>query len=935
MASSNFLPPDAINNSLRSLLLSSKGGIPLHLLLKEYRDMIGEDIPLRDLGYSSIDQFVQNVPDICRISHSTNGTVMIHGIPTEKNAHIANMIALQKSKKSKVYSAPRRLLRFSPDSHEIQPRPPRPGVIGSGRIPQYRGKSSGKPVKSATPKSTIRPKPKSTSLQELGKYLEDNNFPPCEIKTAEIGSKKSRSRTYVSTVKVSDKSFQTFPQDYPTREQAEEAVAKLALDSLGLFVQPNTQLLSPSNIDIDAVAARMATIVGTKSNGVWSNKVSEQYKAKYKEQLPENWLNQIDSLRHHLQIMSPIDGFYIVAPCAKQEGAIVGESGSCANDDMVRPPSLTLPSDPTWDIYVTVVHNTASIVCRLMGPEYNEKFDDLCTEMELFYFHEKDSFRVTNPSIGALYAVKLDTDWYRAEVKTVDGDYVRVHFIDHGDEDNVPAADLRKISPKFLALPAQAKEMKLDGLEERTRIDEMASGLLRTAILGRSLIAEVVSRAEPCPSIILFDTSYDNDININEKIFRSLCDESSSFSRLSVGSCLSVFMSHVSDSGYVFVRQNSSNESSLEMTMIPVDETSNNSSNDDLCRASLLNTFATEGKADANSVEYCEQGAMDSSQNESKLIEFPYQIIKCLLSTNAFPSLNHRWTSRTTEKLWSIIPENKQILIKVLKTSDGVPEVELFEGSESLNNKLASYIDVFDNNGCDNLTSNVADAVNRLNVSQRFSFSDDILTSSTNLLLPEVPSRGQFFDVYVMLAASPSNFTIQPLNDAGMLQSLVSDMFKFYSKNPRHKLLNEHFKTESYFASIHQEDKCWYRVKVDRVINEQTVAIKYVDYGDCTVVGMEDLEPLYPEFRHLPMQAIKAALSDIVPTNRDWTPGDAMWFSQRTVNKQFVSIVKDVVNEEDGSLKIGVSLIDVDDPENDVDVGKQLVDDQRAVFLCI
>ncbi len=61
-----------------------------------------------------------------------------------------------------------------------------------------------------------------------------------------------------------------------------------------------------------------------------------------------------------------------------------------------------------------------------------------------------------------------------------------------------------------------------------------------------------------------------------------------------------------------------------------------------------------------------------------------------------------------------------------------------------------------------------------------------------------------------------------------------------------------------------------------------------------------------------------------------------MWFSNRVVDKQFVSVVKNLsTDEEEGVVRIGVSLIDTTHPTLDVDVEKELVDMGKAVFLCV
>ena len=79
--------------------------------------------------------------------------------------------------------------------------------------------------------------------------------------------------------------------------------------------------------------------------------------------------------------------------------------------------------------------------------------------------------------------------------------------------------------------------------------------------------------------------------------------------------------------------------------------------------------------------------------------------------------------------------------------------------------------------------------------------------------------------------------------------------------------------------------------------------------------------------------------TDIVAVNGDWSPTDTVWFSQRVLNKQFVSKVKDVVTDTAVSdtleYKLSVSLFDTSDPDQDIVIDKELVDQGRAVYLCL
>ena len=76
--------------------------------------------------------------------------------------------------------------------------------------------------------------------------------------------------------------------------------------------------------------------------------------------------------------------------------------------------------------------------------------------------------------------------------------------------------------------------------------------------------------------------------------------------------------------------------------------------------------------------------------------------------------------------------------------------------------------------------------------------------------------------------------------------------------------------------------------------------------------------------------------SDIVAANGDWTAEDTVWFSKRVVNCQFVSRIKDIIYDSlEENVRITVSLVDTTHPTTDIYIEKQLVEDKRAVYLCV
>ncbi|GFR18207.1 uncharacterized protein TNCT_93521 [Trichonephila clavata] len=95
---------EALKNSvkinLRCVTQSRKGGVPLNQLQNDYKGLIGRDIPLKDLGYSSLEYFLRDIPDVISLKRSKDGVFVAEGVADASTAHIAKLISKQKTSKS-------------------------------------------------------------------------------------------------------------------------------------------------------------------------------------------------------------------------------------------------------------------------------------------------------------------------------------------------------------------------------------------------------------------------------------------------------------------------------------------------------------------------------------------------------------------------------------------------------------------------------------------------------------------------------------------------------------------------------------------------------------------------------------------------------------------------------------------------------------------
>ncbi|VDI55832.1 tudor domain-containing protein 1/4/6/7 [Mytilus galloprovincialis] len=92
---------------LRSVLTSSKGGVPAHVLQRDYREATFESLPYQKFGYRNLDAFIESMPDVVKISRTPTGEIY-HAVADESTAHIAKMVSKQRTTKKRKSLKPAR-----------------------------------------------------------------------------------------------------------------------------------------------------------------------------------------------------------------------------------------------------------------------------------------------------------------------------------------------------------------------------------------------------------------------------------------------------------------------------------------------------------------------------------------------------------------------------------------------------------------------------------------------------------------------------------------------------------------------------------------------------------------------------------------------------------------------------------------------------------
>ncbi len=88
---------------LRSVLISVPRGVPARLLLTDFQLLLGHELPFRELGYQTPQDFISSIPDVVRVvvPAAEGGDPVCFAVPDASTSQIARFVATQGKRKSK------------------------------------------------------------------------------------------------------------------------------------------------------------------------------------------------------------------------------------------------------------------------------------------------------------------------------------------------------------------------------------------------------------------------------------------------------------------------------------------------------------------------------------------------------------------------------------------------------------------------------------------------------------------------------------------------------------------------------------------------------------------------------------------------------------------------------------------------------------------
>ncbi|XP_029799034.1 tudor domain-containing protein 6 [Suricata suricatta] len=148
-----------------------------------------------------------------------------------------------------------------------------------------------------------------------------------------------------------------------------------------------------------------------------------------------------------------------------------------------------------------------------------------------------------------------------------------------------------------------------------------------------------------------------------------------------------------------------------------------------------------------------------------------------------------------------------------------------------------------------------------------------------------------FYDAQVEFVKNPSEFWIRLRKHNGTFSKLMRRMCSFYSSAS--KLEGVVLKPEpDDLCCVRWKENGYYRAVVTR-LDDKSVDVFLVDRGSLESVDWYDVRMLLPQFRRLPVLALKCTLADIWPLGKSWSQEAVSFFKKTVLHKELVIHVLD------------------------------------------
>ncbi|KAL3067125.1 hypothetical protein OYC64_016968 [Pagothenia borchgrevinki] len=763
-----------------------------------------------------------------------------------------------------------------------------------------------------------------------------------------------------------------------------------------------------SKASADVVSAevrqRIKEILLKYSQGLWAHALPKLLMDTYKTPFPEQVLNNLSLLLDICTVEYPVPhdkkkAILYYSSKADIKATDSQESQQCRRRLLPSglevlgsavPQGLLLPAEPYPSVLVTEAKGSNVVTLRYVGENYSNAQEAMEEAMRTFYSQGSTHHPLSRPVIGQLAAVRGEDgeDLARAQViEILTLNKVKVYYVDHGFSVETSGTNLLELHQDFLSLPFQAFNVRLAGLEAFGSHALVVSSVEKL-VVGKILLMETL---EPCqenetPVAVLYDTSQDDDININSACRKALQDDTMKNPLTVNATYQDVCVTSVCADGIIYCQLPSRGTARLNKLMEEMETFFFSQMTSDFLvsrpfsgkfclarhkgmwsRVEITNIFGNRvieivfiDLGVQATIEVTDLREIPSLFLENVII-IPPLAMKCRLADLTVPEGD--WSPEAVRFVKEAVLGSDDCTMKIHKLDqhkgDCLIYMYLFIGSDSqeldksINHQLAKSQlwqqlttqnnTIISKNG--GLDSGLSAFVEKLTLSNPAPYpfaktsSQALLeagngppdtTSKTGmqpLPLPpslDFPQPGQNMDVFVPVACHPGYFVLQQWQDLHKLVVLMGEMVLYYNQSSKIDSSAPNIEKGGIYAT--KIDKNWHRVQVKGILANGLVSVFELDYGKHELVRSIFLRPLIEEFRQLPFQAITAQLAGM--TQRQWSEEASLLFRNHVEDRALVAQVESVceVKGELWERRLSVYLVDTTTEERDLWIHSLMAD---------
>ncbi|NXF54578.1 TDRD7 protein, partial [Oceanites oceanicus] len=739
---------------------------------------------------------------------------------------------------------------------------------------------------------------------------------------------------------------------------------------------------------------KVVNILVKYSSGLWANALPKLYEDTYRVKFPEDILNNLDLLsdvcivdyvsevpRKAILYAKPqIDENLNVTENVQRRDGVKAtaeqqyEKSKDQYPENITVPPLIIPSEGSVSVMVLELKNTNELhpnsygvffvkYCRYVGKDYScaqEKMED---DMKAYYSQNSTVSLAQSLRVGQLVAVHAEEDaWLRARIISLEDNRIKAsnYFFWHLEKDLKQSCNsVYKLQKQFTLLPFQAAKCKLAGLEVFCD-DPVLVKTVESQTWSKIFAVEILEKSD-IPLLVLYDTSGEDDININATCLKALYDKSLELHLQVDALYTNVRVTSVFSDGSLYCQVPSKGLSRLSEVLQKLEDyfhcKQTSEFNVSLPFCGKICLFPSKGKwarveiriihtRRALDVQFMDTGTVGTvkvselreipPQFLREVIAIPPQAIKCCLAD--LPPNTGMWTPDAVLWLRDTVMNCPEFSMKVNSKQDGskgIAHIYLFAAENfpdmdhSVNRQIKNadlwkhQKDVFlsvtpSGTSSTKVTSDAVSALRLTSGRLEKNFSDSAREPSSAVSTIDMPpplplsKTGELMDVYVSVACHPGHFIVQPWKELHNLEALMEEMILYYSRADEKPVNIE--KNKLYAAKIENQ---WYRVIIKGILRNGFLSVYELDYGKHEFVSIEKVQPLMDTFRKLPFQAVTAQLAGV--KSQQWSEEASIVFRNLVEKKPLVAQIQ-AVNESTNSWdrKIETFLVDTSLPDTDI-----------------